>query len=313
MVGGRPLSLFDRGLGWAPPRGDLKRGSLAYRVVGASGPFMILLHGLAGSNRYWGGAYDRLAERGRLIVPDLLGFGDSPWLAPGFGPDDHVAALSRCLDEANVDEPALVVGHSLGALIAIRLAVTQPARVRSVIAIAPTIYRDVLDARRRLSGYGMMERLFSADSRIAKAICLWMCDHRETAGKIAAWLRPDLPPAVARDAVRHSWQSYSGSYRGVIQTADAIVWLQELRCPVVVVAGDHDQLVDLKLLHELSATRPTIALRVVQGAKHDLPLRFADYCVALIDQVTTDPAAVAGDRLVGRDRGAAASITIADA
>ena len=279
----------------------MKHGSLAYRVVGTSGPFLVLLHGLAGSNRFWGGAYDRLAERGRLIVPDLLGFGDSPWLASGFGPDDHVAALARCLDEAGADEPALLVGHSLGALIAIRLAVTQPARVRSVIAIAPTIYRDVPSARRRLSGYGVMERLFSADSRTAKAICLWMCDHRQTAAKIAVWLRPDLPPAVARDAVRHSWQSYSETYRRVIQTADAIGWLPELPCPLVVVAGDQDALVDLNLLHELSAAEPTIALRVVHGAKHDLPLRFADYCVALIDQVMTGPKAVIGDRLMGQD------------
>jgi pimeloyl-ACP methyl ester carboxylesterase len=278
------MSLFDRGLGWEPPRGDLKRGSLAYRVLGGSGPFLILLHGLAGSNRFWGGAYDTLSERARLIVPDLLGFGDSPWLASGFGPDDHVAALSKCLDEAGVDEPALLVGHSLGALIAIRFAVTQPARVRSVIAIAPTIYRNVVDARRRISGHGAMERLFSADSRLAKTICLWMCDHRTAAGKIATWLRPDLPHAVALDAVRHSWQSYSETYRRVIQTADAIDWLPELRCPLVLVAGDHDPLVDLNLLHELSTSRPAIALRVVHGAKHDLPLKFADYCVALIEE-----------------------------
>lgn len=283
------MSLFDRSLGWAPPRGDLKRGSLAYRVLGASGPFVVLLHGLAGSNRFWGGAYDRLAERGRLIVPDLLGFGDSPWSASGFGPDDHVAALNRCLDEAGVDEPAVLAGHSLGALIAIRLAVSQPARVSSVIAIAPTIYRDVADARRRLSGYGVMERLFSADSPTAKAICLWMCDHRQTAAKIAVWLRPDLPPAVARDAVLHSWQSYSETYRRVIQTADAISWLSEIRCCLLMVAGDHDPLVDVNLLRELSASRPRTELRLVHGAKHDLPLRFADYCEAMIDRVMTGP------------------------
>lgn len=278
------MSPFNSGVRWSPPRGELRRGPLAYRVVGTSGRFLILLHGLAGSNRFWGGTYDRLADRWRLIVPDLLGFGDSPWLASGFGPDDHVAALTRCLDEAGVNEPALLVGHSLGAIIAIRLAVTQPWRVRSVVAIAPTIYRDVADARRRLSGYGVMERLFSADSRTAKAICLWMCDHREMAGKIAIWLRPDLPPAVARDAVRHSWLSYSETYRKVIQTADAIRWLPQLRCPLTVIAGDRDPLVDLNLLHQLSVSQPTIELRVIHGAKHDLPLRFSEYCAALIEQ-----------------------------
>lgn len=282
------MRLINRGLGWAPPRGELVHGSLAYRRLGESGPFIVLLHGLAGSNRFWGGPYDRLSQHGRLIVPDLLGFGDSPWQAPGFSSDDHVAALTACLEEAGVDQPAVVVGHSLGALIAIRLAATQPARVRNVIALTPTIYRDVIDARRRLSGYGVMERLFSADSRTAKAICMWMCDHREMAAKIAVWLRPDLPRAVAGDAVRHTWQSYSETYHRVIQSADALGWLPELRCQLLMVAGDRDPLVDLDLLQELSVSGPRIALRVIRGAGHDLPLRFAEQCVNCIDQALTD-------------------------
>ncbi len=62
---------------WRPPSGTAWSGSLHARLVGDTGPPIVLLHGMAGSRRYWGAAYDVLGRHGRLIVPDLLGFGSS--------------------------------------------------------------------------------------------------------------------------------------------------------------------------------------------------------------------------------------------
>jgi pimeloyl-ACP methyl ester carboxylesterase len=56
---------------------------LAVRTLG-QGPPTVLLHGLLGSDRYWGGGFDRLADSGLLLAPDLLGFGAFP--RPKFTP-----------------------------------------------------------------------------------------------------------------------------------------------------------------------------------------------------------------------------------
>jgi len=49
---------------------------LAVQVVGA-GPDVLLLHGIPGSGSVWDGVATRLAEHHRVVVPDLLGFGES--------------------------------------------------------------------------------------------------------------------------------------------------------------------------------------------------------------------------------------------
>lgn len=68
-------------------------GPLAVRGLGSGSP-TLLLHGLLGSNRYWGGAFDRLADQGLLLVPDLLGFGASPRPLSGYGAGEHGRTLS---------------------------------------------------------------------------------------------------------------------------------------------------------------------------------------------------------------------------
>lgn len=270
---------------WIAPGGIRHRGILTARVLGDRGVPVVLLHGIAGSSNFWGAAYDSLADRARLVAPDLLGFGDSPWPASGYGPDEHADAVVACLQEIGIQVPAIVVGHSLGALIALRIAVRYPDRVRSVVGLAPPIYRNRSEAKSRMSGYGLMERLFSSESRFAKAICMWMCAHRPAAAKIAVWLRPDLPPAIARDAVRHTWTSYSETYRRVLAAAEGASWLPDLTVPLVLVAGDRDNLVDLDFLKELTDRFPLVSVRVRKGAGHDLPIAFPDYCLEAISSM----------------------------
>jgi hypothetical protein len=63
---------------WRPGGGRrLRAGPLAVRVIGDDGPATVLLHGLTGSGDWWGADFDRLADGGRLVIPDLLGFGAS--------------------------------------------------------------------------------------------------------------------------------------------------------------------------------------------------------------------------------------------
>src|SRR5689334_8517196 len=91
-----------------------------------SGPTIALLHGLGGAASNWALVAPALARRSRVVVPDLPGHGGSSALpAPVETLDpyaDRVAAL--------LAEPAVVVGHSLGAVVALRLAARRPELVR---------------------------------------------------------------------------------------------------------------------------------------------------------------------------------------
>ncbi len=275
---------------WAPPRGRLETGSLAVRVLGQGAP-TLLLHGILGSNRYWGAAFDRLAADGLLLAPDLLGFGASPRPASGYAPDQHGGALIASLDELQVREPVLVVGHSLGALLAIWMARNYPERVRGVVAFAPPLFRDPRHARRQIAKAGGVERLFGLQNRaatwLARMVCRNLCEARpELAARVYSAIRPVFPYPVVEDATRHSWVSYSETVRRVILAAEAATWFASRKTeepPILVLAGDQDRYLDLDFLRELVGRRPGARLEVWTGDGHDLPLIQPERCLAAIE------------------------------
>jgi len=107
-----------------------RRGVRIRVFEGGDGPPLLLLHGFGGSAWNWTEVAPRLPGR-RLIVPDLPGHGaSSPLPAASIaGFADAVAGL--------LDEPAGVVGHSLGGVVALRLAERHPELVRGLVLAAP--------------------------------------------------------------------------------------------------------------------------------------------------------------------------------
>ena len=283
-----PIEASSAAGGWAEPRGDLWLGSLAVRVHGA-GTATLLLHGFMGSNRYWGAAYDRLADGGLVLAPDLLGFGDSPRPERGYGPDDHGGALINSLTELEVGGPMLVVGHSTGALLALWLASRYPDRVSRVVAISPPLFRDQQHARRQVRRLGRLERLFAFQDWASMIFCKTLCQKRpHLATRLYARIRPEFPYPILQDATRHSWISYSETIKKVILAAEASQWLASTSRPVDLIAGTEDNLMDLGYLRELSARYSQVRLRIIPGADHQLPLTRPEECLAVIEDLPGD-------------------------
>lgn len=284
-LGGRIAGVLQpaRRLAWSPPAGTIHHGTLTARTLGDSGPAIVLLHGLGGSNQYWGAAYDGLARSGRLVVPDLLGFGESPRPPDGYGPDEHADAVAACVRELGVgDQPALLVGHSLGSLVALRLAARHPELVSAVVAIGPPLYRYPMEARRRIARLDLMTRMFTVDAPWTAALCAWTCAHPEAAGRLVRLLRPGLPAPIARDTMRHTWASFSGSVTRMILAAEGASWLPEIAVPVRFVVGTRDPIPDVAFLGELAARYAHLSLLMRPGAGHNLPLADPVACITEI-------------------------------
>jgi len=248
-------------------------------VSGIAGPPVLLLHGLTGSGRYWGRTYESFAVRHRLIVPDLLGFGASAGAAGPFDLDSHISAVAGCLDALGVTDPVTIGAHSMGTVIALGLARTQPHRVRSIAAFGPPVYPSQASARRHVAAGGLLERLFVLPGPVAKATCSWMCNHRSAARRIAPWLSPTLPRSIAQDATDHTWPSYSQSLTSLLLANPASDWIDDVTCPLTLVAGQDDRVLDLPHLERL--TQGDATLQVWPG-DHHLPLRSPERCCDLI-------------------------------
>jgi pimeloyl-ACP methyl ester carboxylesterase len=273
---------------WEEPLPARPCGPLVARRAGERGRPVVLLHGLPASGRVWGGAFDRLGIAHRLLVPDLLGFGGSPRPAAGYTLEDHAGAIAAAMRSAEVDGvPAVVAGHSFGALVALALAHHHPRLVGALLLVSPPLYRGPAEARAAtLAALTWAERTFLTDTQLARHFCHAMCMRRP---RLARWLatayRPELPLQVAHDGVRHSWDSYSQSYAEVVVGRARPGWLTDADVPVRVLTGGQDLMPDLSLLEELAASHPQVGLEVVAEGDHLLPLSHPHRCLAAVAQL----------------------------
>ncbi|EGD55244.1 alpha/beta hydrolase [Gordonia neofelifaecis] len=101
-------------------------------------PLVLAVHGLTGHGRRW----ERMAAEGlpgvRVIAPDLLGHGRSPW-EPPWRVDDHADALADVLDRhaATADRPVVVIAHSFGCAVVLALAERRPADIAGLVLLDP--------------------------------------------------------------------------------------------------------------------------------------------------------------------------------
>jgi pimeloyl-ACP methyl ester carboxylesterase len=103
--------------------------------VGGAGPPLVLVHGLTGAAANWSELAPLLAERHRLLIPDLPGHGGSSPLPAA----PNVAAYAErvwALAGAERLLPAALVGHSMGGLVALRLALRHPSDVTALVLAA---------------------------------------------------------------------------------------------------------------------------------------------------------------------------------
>ncbi len=271
-----------RRLAWAIGAGASHDGALHARSLGDGTVGVLLLHGLGGSNAYWGAAYDTLARSGRLVVPDLLGFGSSPRPSTGYTASDHVDALTALLGELGVTGPIVVGAHSFGCLVALALAEQRPDLVAGVVGFCPPLYSDEATARQRVAGLGWLEHQLANGGPWAEITCRWVCAHRGAAAVVASLVRPGLPTVIRRDGVQHSWASYSESFRQVLASAEGSRWLANINVPVELVAGTDDPVTDLTYLQQLVEQLPHVTLTIRSGADHDLPLTNPSDAVTVI-------------------------------
>jgi pimeloyl-ACP methyl ester carboxylesterase len=241
--------------------------------VAGQGTPVVLLHGLAGSGRYWGAAFDDLAATCQLIVPDLLGFGLSPRPPEPLSAAAHADAVAALLGEVAGGTPAVVAGHSAGCLVALTLARRHPERVAAVVGFAPPLFPDPADARAAIRRSGLAGRLIASDRTLAWRLLAAAHRLRRPTGRLATLVAPHLPAALLHGTLTHTWPTYRETLEALVLSADPeqTTWLQLPQLPIHLVAGTADRFLDLNHLRR-TATAPTVTLSVWPNAPHDLPL-----------------------------------------
>ncbi len=107
---------------------------LDYRESG-TGEAVVLLHSTGFDSGQWRGVGEMLARDFRVLAPDLPGYGESRVVDDGMSLEHDLQAVVLLLQQCG--RPAHLVGHSYGGLLALRLALTEPALLASLTLIEP--------------------------------------------------------------------------------------------------------------------------------------------------------------------------------
>lgn len=249
-------------------------------VVGdVASPPVLVLHGITGSRRYWLPRILPLASRYRLLVPDLPGFGFSPKPFVDYTPAFFVDSLLDFLHQEKIEGPVHVLGHSLGAILALELASRRPERIGRLALLNVPCYNDPEEAHRLwIAGSASYRNLLSINSLGAN-----LAQMRRTGFRLTTRYVRRLPLAVLADARRFTFRSLTSTLEHCLlhyRVDDVLETLAET--PALLIHGDNDQVSPVASLVELSKRRAQLSLHVIRGAGHHPFHTHTSECLRLI-------------------------------
>jgi pimeloyl-ACP methyl ester carboxylesterase len=277
VTDGKPLPGIP---GFAERWADARAVRMRY-LLGGEGPPLVLVHGWTGAASNFVELAPLLTQRFRVLIPDLPGHGGSSPLPAAPNMD---AYADRVRDVAAAEEmlPAAVVGHSMGGLVALRLALRRPQEV-SALGLAASAGIESVTRRAEFwiafAGLTRPSRILSPfRRRIAASPLLRRL--------VFSSVQVSNPLALSAEAIDGLLGS-SGHHSDVVAAGKALVRddprteLEAVRCPALLLWGARDLQVPLGDAFEY-ARRLRAPLRVIADCGHLLVAERPDACADAI-------------------------------
>ena len=206
--------------------------AINYIHVPRSGPALVLLHGAGSEWQSFLPLLPTLARKFQVYAIDLRGHGKSTWATSGYCVHDYARDI-ECFLSKQILEPAVLYGHSLGALISIFLAARSPSLVRALILGDPPFYHHDTSTKDSV-WYEPFVELHHVVSTYhsAQDIDDYMAVHypnmdaarRKARAETLAHVDPAVVTAILEDRLVEGYDS------------DAL--LRQIHCPVLLIAGN---------------------------------------------------------------------------
>ena len=238
-----------------------------------TGPVVILVHGIASSSITFQELVPRLTDAHRVIAVDILGFGGSPAPADAtYSIDEHARALRATIRSLKLRAPFVLVGHSLGSLIAARYAAENPASVAKLILVSPPVYLEP-------KAFG------SARDRTAMGVYMKVYEYlRENkAFTIRAAKGLDRLPPIRNvlQVSEQNWNAFVLSLQNAIESQTTVSDVARVRVAVEVIYGTLDPFLMPGGIRILGAMRH-VTVHKIEATDHLMRKRLAKAVAKLV-------------------------------
>jgi len=234
---------------------EIPAGRIAYSRRGAGRP-LVLLHPIGVDRSWWDEYVDRWVASYDVVAIDLRGHGDSSPVTAPITLADHAADVAAVLRQERITG-AVLIGVSMGGMIAQRVAIQFPDLVGAMILCAtaggfPDEVRPRILARGDINRQGLMSEV------IDDTITRWFA---------ADTPRPDLVAKCRARLAADDWYSWSANWQAISQL-DNLGELPAVSQPALVVAGDADASIPPAVSQKIADALPNHRFVVVPGAAH---------------------------------------------
>ena len=272
-------------------------GPVHYVDHGGQGPALLLIHGLGGSTLNWLDVAPRLAARNRVFALDLVGFGQTPAAGRKSDLETNRALIDALLREV-VREPAVLVGNSMGGLLAMLEAATAADRVRALVLVNPAVPKPLGLRVDRIAA------AFVASFALPRIGERWLRRRASRLGpegtvrEVLALV--DLPESKmsrstfeAHVELVRQRASMPWAERALVEAARSLLTflarpkrlynlLESITAPVLLIHGHKDRLVPLVAAHAIHKARPDWTFKDLEEIGHVPMLEVPEEFVAIV-------------------------------
>ena len=242
---------------WLTGSSEVNGVEVHYRRIVADGPQLVALHGLMGSGAVWSPFVRNLGDGFDVLLPDARGHGSSSVPANGYMYEDHADDVCELIRSLGLNKPILI-GHSMGGMIAALVASRLGSRLGGVVLVDPTfispewqreVYEsDVFEQHRRFLETDRDELITQArarkTSRTAEMIEIVTDARLRTSIKALDVLTPPNP--------------------------DPMTLIESITAPILLVRGGRG-IVSQQVAEALAAVNPNLRLETIEDAGHAIP------------------------------------------
>lgn len=249
---------------------------LSKPVDEGSGPVLVFLHGIASSHHVWDPAIVSLSKKYRCISFDLLGFGSSPrpkW--PQYSASDHIRAIHRSLVSLPVESPVILIGHSMGSILAVAYAEKYPKDVSHLILCSLPIYTSQISTgKKHRSIDGLYEAIYKR-----------MIANKQLTLYEAGVIKRLMKYSEEFEANDANWHSTSGSLENTILSQSTMEHADKLVQPISLIVGRADMLVIKKNIEAFAHKAKNASVTYINAA-HNMNQAYADQISKQVQAIT---------------------------
>ena len=236
---------------------------------------VLCVHGLGGSSNTWSAVMPAL-QRQRVIRLDLPGSGRSAAASGELSIDRFVSACLRVLAACRVDR-VRVLGHSLGTIVATRLAATEPARVSSLALFGPLLAPpDVARQPLRERAARVRQGGVAGMAAVADTLVTALTSSQTRASRLAA------VAFVRESLMRQDPEGYARTTEAL--AAATAIDPADIRCPALLVTGDQDAVAPPQAVRQLAGALERAQVEVLSGCGHWTPIERPESCIELLSR-----------------------------